>query len=610
MSNLEQAESGSPIESNRDEPGGMGIGEVTETSPVVAPAIEARPAPTVAQRRSQRPGTVEHLATRPDRQKALSLQPLNVDAPEVKERIIDLRAELTALVTGLRWGGLSVQDVVERMIPLLNVGPLSQWIPVLVPNVLEIDRAGNLVPVWLKIIEEDDPDDLPSDANPADTIIGRARRFAILMLGYYKSPELSDLLGKLATDPNSSLYATQSLVKQGTVAALQAMARALKDAEGWAKVDLVEAYATLNQARFYDILLASGLDRAHGLESYIAVPLFRTISLERYLRAEKGVTPRLSQQAALVMSLVLQESMNNTSPESLPIIFERDLPRLATALFDGARSAPSWQNVVALHRLGLLLGYYWRDISRGVVQDPRIVQPIYACLPIMPSLERWMNGSARDVLLEALSGEDEEGVLPAMKVLSELRDTRAVSALIAKLDATTQVGDREQALQLGHMCDMLAQLGDRSAVGPMRQLLTRVVNVGARSARPKRADNLDLGDPDIPTSIVYGAVIRAFGQLGDRGTIDLVERAASDFDPYVRTQALDALKSIDPSGEEMRSRMMAREALSDPRDTVVRTACQLVMQYHDTDAVPLLRTLAEIRPELAAAANEALRRLG
>lgn len=607
---MEQTEPTTPIDGKRDEPGGVGIGEVTEAPPA-APSIEAKPAPTAEQRRSHRPGTVEHLATR------RTLPALDADAPEVKEQIVELRAELTALVTGLRWGGQSVQDTAERMIPLLNVGPLQQWIPVLVPNVLEIDRAGNLVPVWLKIIAEDDPSDLPPDGNPADTMIGRARRFAILMVGYYKSPELSELLGKLATDPNSSLYATQSLVKQGTVAAWQAMATGLKDAEGWAKVDLVEAYAKINLARFYDIVLASGLDRAHGLESYIAVPLYRTIPLERYLRAEKGVAPRLAQQAALVMSQILQDCSpqvypggNNTSPDSLPIIFERDLPVLATALFDGARSAPSWQNVVALHRLGLMLGYYWRDISRGVVQDPRIVQPVQACLPIMPSIERWMNGPARDVLLEAISGQDEEASLPAMKVLSELRDPRAVSALIAKLDATTQIADREQALQLGHICDMLAQLGDRSAVGAMRQLIFRVVNVGTRSARPKRSDNLGLGDPDIPTSIVYGAAIRAFGQLGDRGTIDLVEQAAGDFDPYVRTQALDALKSIDLSGEEMRSRMVVRDALSDPRDTVVRAACQLAIQYHDTDAVPLLRTLAEIRPELAAAAHEALRRLG
>ena len=161
-------------------------------------------------------------------------------------------------------------EQIERLIPLLNIGSLQQWVPVLVPFILEIDRAGNLVPAWLKVIEQDDDADLPPDGNPAETMTGRARRFAILMLGNYKSPELSQLLGKLASDPNTSLYATQSLVKQATTPALQALVSALKDAEGWAKVDIVEACLTLNQTRFHDILLASGLDRVAGLE----IPLY------------------------------------------------------------------------------------------------------------------------------------------------------------------------------------------------------------------------------------------------------------------------------------------------------------------------------------------------
>src|SRR5205823_14033668 len=190
---------------------------------------------------------------------------------------------------------------------LLNVGSVQQWAPVLIPYLLEIDRAGNLVPVWLKIIEQEDLLDLPPDANPAETPIGRAKRFAILMLGHYKSPELSQELGKLATDPDTSLYATQSLVKQATTSALQALVSALKDAEGWAKVDIVEACVTLNQTRFHDILLASGLDRATGLESYIAIPIFRSISLERYLRGGIAIAPRLVQQAAMIFAQVLQD---------------------------------------------------------------------------------------------------------------------------------------------------------------------------------------------------------------------------------------------------------------------------------------------------------------
>ncbi len=90
----------------------------------------------------------------------------------------------------------------------------------------------------------------------------------------------------------------------------------------------------------------------------------------------------------------------------------------------------------------------------------------------------------------------------------------------------------------------------------------------------------------------------------------MILRAANDFDPYVRMQALDALKSLDAQGEDFRSRSTAREALNDPRDTVVRTACQLVLQYRDTDAHSNLRRIIETRPELAATAYDTLRQLG
>jgi len=485
---------------------------------------------------------------------------------------------------------------------------------VLVPFILEIDRAGNLVPAWLKVIEQDDDADLPPDGNPAETMTGRARRFAILMLGNYKSPELSQLLGKLASDPNTSLYATQSLVKQATTPALQALVSALKDAEGWAKVDIVEACLTLNQTRFHDILLASGLDRVAGLESYIAIPIFRSISLERYLRSGITIAPRLVQQAAMIFAQVLQDSMNAISgppgTDALPVVFERNLSPLATALFEGARSAPNWQNVLAVHRLATLLGRYWGEIARGTVQDPRILESVYACLPMMPEIERWMNGPGRDVLLESLTRSDEETSIPVVKVLGELREPRAISILVSFIEATTSVTSREQALRLGHICDALGRLGDNRAVQPMIQLVERSVNVVIRSARPKRRDNLPVGDPDIPGSIVYAAVIRALGQLNDRDTLDFIIRAANDFDPYIRTETLEILKRIDPTGSDLRSQAAARQALNDPRDSTARLACQLVAQYQDTNAISSLQSITQTRPELAPAAHDALKRLG
>jgi hypothetical protein len=404
----------------------MDIDEVIDTPSVIAPAPSATmvPVPAAAQQTTNRTATVEHLAAR------RNLPELNANSPEVKQTISELRTELTMLVTDLRWGGQSVKDTADRIIPLMNVGSLQQWIPILVPNIWEIDRAGDLIPAWLDIIRQDDPIDLPTDANPAETVIGRARRIAMLMLGFYKSVDISEILGKLSTDPSSSLYATRSLVKQATVAALKALANALREARGWAKVDVIDAFATLNQARFYEIMLINGLDNANGLESYIAVPLFRTLPIEIYLRGGNTIALQLGQHAALVVNQILQDSMSYKANNSLPLIFERNLPTLTSALFEGVKSSSQWQYVVALHRLGLLLGRYWGEISRVTLQDQRIVQQVYDSLPMMPDIEHWMNHTGSNVLVQGLANLQEASFLPCLKVVSDLRDPRASQALI------------------------------------------------------------------------------------------------------------------------------------------------------------------------------------
>jgi len=50
--------------------------------------------------------------------------------------------------------------------------------------------------------------------------------------------------------------------------------------------------------------------------------------------------------------------------------------------------------------------------------------------------------------------------------------------------------------------------------------------------------------------------------------------------------------------------------LNDPRDATARLACQLVTQYRDTNAISSLQRITQTRPELAAAAYDALRQLG
>lgn len=620
---------GLPDPSNDVTEPGLGSLHISEKSEEQKPDptifTDAKPTTAVSTQSAERPGTVEHLAAR------RPTAEIDATSPEIKEQLVALRASITRLLTSLRWEDLAVDKAADELTPMLNVGSVQQWKSVLLPFLLEIDRAGNLIPVWLKIIERGDPPDLPRDANPANTMEGRARRFAILMLGYYKTVEIGDqkplgfgkgasakaadvtkILGKLVTDPNTSLYASQSLVRLATTAAMQALVSALKDAEGWAKVDVVEGCLAFQQEKFYDLLLASGLDRAPGLESYIAIPIYRTIPLERYLRDTNSESPRLAQQAALVVNHVLQDGAKPPRGEvqTLPIAFEQPLPALAQALFEGARNHPMWQNTVAVHRLATFLGQYWSGISRGEVSDQRIVEPVYQCLPMMSEVERWIAGPGRDVLLATIADPGEDSLLPTTRVLGELREPRAISPLIEYINKATSLNSHAQALTLAAICDTLGRLGDRRASQPLQQFALRVIDINRRSATAKRRDNLPSGDPNIPGSIVYAAVVRASGLLGDRSALDLILRAINDFDPYVRTQSIEALKRLDPVGDDTRSRVAARDALQDPRDSVVRAATQLVLQYRDLDATSSLRTIIETRPELAAAAYDALRHLG
>lgn len=632
---LEQTEPMKQEATDMPEPGFLHIEEkqedTTEEATLVSTPQAALNVP-VSPRAMELAGTVEHLAAR------RPTPELDISTPEMKQRLNKLRIAVTRLVTGFRWGGESVDVTAEQIIPLLNVGPVQQWRAALIPILFEIDRSGSMIPVWEKIIERNEPQDLPAGANPAETPLGRARRFAILMLGNYKTGKFTEqdkavgfaklgagtgrgktthvtrLLGRLATDLNTSLYATHALVRHETTDSMQALISALKGAESWAKIDVVEACLELKQEGFYDLLVASGLDRVSGLESYIAIPIYRSIPLENYLRTDSSVSPRLSQQAALIFAQVLQDSMtpSRTDADTLPVVFERPLAAVARALFAHARSTPDWQSTYAVHRLGVFLGRYWTEVSRGMIQDYRITEPVYMCLAMMPDVERWMDGPGRDMLLSTLNeASEEEALTPMVRVLGELRDPRAFSGLVARLAGVKELSTRERALYIGTVCDALGRLGDLRAVPPLLQLLEdHGINITGRAGLTKRRDNLPIEDADIPGSIIYAAVIRACGQLGERSTLESVLRALHDLDPYVRTQAIEALKRIDPVGEDVRSRMAGRDALNDPRDTIVRSACQLISQYRDFDAIPPLHHILETQPNVALAAHEALRQMG
>jgi hypothetical protein len=403
------------------------------------------------------------------------LPPPDPRETKVKQQLRDLRIEITRLVTGLRWEEQAITATADAMIPLLHIGNVAQWKDVLIPFLYEIDRSGTFLPVWIDIIMRGDPPGLPQNTNPAETMEGCARRFAILMLGNYKTvgiraipfsksgkdarqsqslltlretQDLTHFLGILATDPNTSLYATQALLKHANLSAMQALVEALNSAIGWAKVDVVGALLSLQQEQFYPFLIASGLYNAAGLESYIATPLYCTIPLAPYLCGNFGNgtsrevgTPhtnntsdaQLQQQAALIFHQVLYDTLNQPLPTSestcIPIVFERDLPLLVNALFTGAQQRPQWQNTVALHRLSLLIGRYWHAITQHQTLPRQVLEQVEYCLTCMSEIEAWLNQRGRATLLTTIADPHEEHLLLSIGVLQELHEVDAIPLL-------------------------------------------------------------------------------------------------------------------------------------------------------------------------------------
>ncbi|WP_376794329.1 HEAT repeat domain-containing protein [Thermogemmatispora sp.] len=572
---------------------------------------EAAAMETEGRRPSGYAATLEHMLARQPQ------PPLDPESLPVRERLSRLRTDVTTLLTDWRWGGLSKEEVARRLVPLLDFSPLPQWASLVASQLYEIDRAGSLIPVWRVLAESADFQDLerqtPQGMNPAETPSGKARRLAVLVLGNYKDADLTILLGRLAFDPHLSLYAAQALLRQNTLLARQTLMRALKEAEGWARVDLLEAGLKLKQPSFFDVLLAAGLEGIPGLEAYVAPSLYRTLPIETYLDPPPQATKslKLIQHAALVCYYVCLESMRSASlqPEQPPILFERELRPLLQALFTSARRYASWQQVVALHQLALLLGRYWRGIAHGLIREPQVIQRVMDCLPLMPDVERWMNGPARDILLTALQGQDERAWSPVLRTLLDLRELRLCTPLLAALEKVGRLESVEEAQRLALACEALATLGDGRALGALRRLLTEVVALQKRVTLPQRAEPLPPEDEHVPGSILAVAVLRSLAQFGARESLDLVVQASHDFDPVVREAALEALMRLDARGEQWASRMAMREALSDQSPAVARLACRLAAQFQDRESLPALRYLLQSRPAVREAAAAALAQL-
>jgi hypothetical protein len=538
------------------------------------------------------------------------------------------------------------------------LGQIEQWKQTLIPFLYEIDRGGVLIPIWIEIIVRGDPPDLPPHTNPVETNAGRIRRLAILMLGNYKTvgiqgkktltaskeplhflptlqetintQDIAQFLGLLATQPDTSLYAVQALLMHANLPAMQALINALHIAKGWAKIDAVEALLSLHQEQFYPLLIANGLKNAHGLEIFIARPLYRTIPLIPYLtgtspthtasrqQVDQSNNTHLQQQAALIIHNVLFDALQHLylrdDTSTIPTIFAQDLPELTRVLLSSTRLNPQWQLVVALYRLNLVIHHYWQAITNHHPLASEIRAPIEKSLLYTNKIETWLQRSGRDVLRATLTNPQEEILHYCIFALHEMHDPQLTSLLIARLNTINTLKDRTQAYTISTICEALCK--DDSNITTDRQheieqalkaLLKRIIDIPTRQLPTKNSE--PPADEQVPGSIVYIAILRTLAQLHAPASLPIILNATTDLDHYVRATAIEAIRMLDPNGKEPHSRTAVRAALQDPSEIVVHAASQAIISFQDKEAIALLQNLEAQSSDLKQMIQETLRSL-
>ena len=222
------------------------------------------------------------------------------------------------------------------------------------------------------------------------------------------------------------------------------------------------------------------------------------------------------------------------------------------------------------------------------------------------SLEVIVGGDVIDVMLAALSDDDDFVRRGAARALGRLGDRSAVDALVVALDDTNRGVRRLAASALG-------ELGDRSAVDALVVALSDDDDSVRGSAAPALGE---LGDRSAVDALMVALsddddfvrqyAARALGELGDRSAVDALVVALSDDDDFVRQYAARALGELgDRSAVDA---LMV--ALSDDDDFVRQYAARALGQLGDRSTVDaLVVALSDVDDSVRSEAARALGKL-
>ncbi len=403
--------------------------------------------------------------------------------------------------------------------------------------------------------------------------------------------------------PALRVKAIQALAGLRSPDALRTLGTLLDAGDGDSAAAAAQALAATESPEAHELLIASALsDRAHVTG---AIELLMTLTgsdIDQTLLAI-GKTDRRHRHAVLshllgtgnaeATALVTQLATSGTEAErseALQLFVDADSPEATRTLLALARSQQGAARVEAIDLLGnRVVGN--PEITRLLQDSLQSSDPAEAGAPA-GALAKAGTPEARDALIAALSGGDDELTAIAMRSLREFRLTPDMSsALVAAAHANPElvdvvmdrlVGDGSpQGLELAQT--MLAKPGHEAS-----RAIDALEGAGTPAAIQLIEQAVASGDP-----VLRRQAIASLGALRATGATESVVGALRDADAEVRVAAIDALSGLATDRASAALIEVARTGITEDRQAAVTglrdhpdpaVGGALVQLMHDRDA--------------------------
>ena len=381
--------------------------------------------------------------------------------------------------------------------------------------------------------------------------------FAIATLGLSEGCErmIKALHDTASGDSPAFCHIAYALAKIPNDESKAALLQHLDDPEPWFRVDAAGALAQFPEASVKTSLMRAMLT-INQLSDYLAVALVKHYSVTDLLNETDDEDVR---NGGCQLLAGLADAANQTfTPE---VLQDTDICDCATKLLDLSKAHRNVFSLIAILNLLKL----WRE--KGDQLDISMDGP--ALTKLMNDLEADLQSAKSKSHIESILtsyakkhvGSTKIELLDAIKLAGALKLTSTTNNLLELLKVVSPL--REDIVAA------LGAIGDARAVTALIELANSLYKPEERSGPSLSSKTVEEDDND--KAKLYWRVLEAFGNLPSKLTVQFLFKAAADFAPDKRQQAVESLcnlfGSFTPEEKSQFAELVA-ETLEDPSTPV------------------------------------------